>query len=159
MVSAVISPKTERAVERQRFAAGWEDEHMKRSRLADGTLDDNDLLQLARSKATPVELVQEPTLEEVADEDRSIVTSVLLAMQAVQYPTKVFKSWTVGIEPTGYLITGMLPPDFEVSLSDLEMLHFVNPVRIANVRVVRSNGSNQVHPHRGPCTARGLAVG
>lgn len=117
---------------------------MKRARLSDGTLDDADLMRLARDRAVPIELVPEPTLDEVADEDKPLIQSIILAMQAVRHPEKLFRSWSVVIDPSGYLVTGMLPTDFELNLSDLELLQAVNPLRITSVRVVQSNGSNQV---------------
>ena len=56
-------------------------------------------------------------------------------------PFILHKQWS----PQGYTITGVLPSEYEISMTDLEMLQAVNPVRIASIQLKHGGHSSQVH--------------
>eukprot|EP00961_Rhodomonas_salina_P220338 2979005-Rhodomonas_salina.1 len=86
--------------------------------------------------------IEQPTLDEVPEDDRAIVQNVLYAILACKHPDRLCTSWSVSCTNTQYVITALLPEsDWDVSLVDLELVQSVSPLRIVSVALVFQSGN------------------
>eukprot|EP00961_Rhodomonas_salina_P204158 2755036-Rhodomonas_salina.3 len=80
-------------------------------------------------------------LEEVSEEDRPLVQNTIYAVLACKHPERLCTSWNVVCAKTHYIVNTILPAgDFDISLSDLELINSLSPLRITNIAVVSESG-------------------
>jgi len=90
-------------------------------------------------------IMDPPILDDVTENDKPLVQNILYAIYACKHPDKIFTSWTVTCTPTTYVITANMPDEnFDMSMSDLQLIHSVSPLRISSVSIVNANAKNKL---------------
>jgi hypothetical protein len=87
---------------------------------------------------------EEPTLPEVAEEDKTLVRNILYVAKALQSVERTFSSWQVQVKSDGYLVVLYLSPGFSLSLGDLQTLRDVSTLRVQSVQVRDDDGRAQL---------------
>jgi hypothetical protein len=84
-------------------------------------------------------------LDNVHVEDRVIIRNVVAAIEALKLE-KILLSWTVDITQGGYAVNAYIidSVDCEISKSELDTIHDVNPLRIISASVARTGGKLRV---------------
>jgi hypothetical protein len=84
-------------------------------------------------------------LDNVHVEDRVIVRNVVAAIEALKLE-KILLSWTVDVTQGGYAVNAYISDsvDCEISKSELDTIHDVNPLRIISAGVARIGGKLRV---------------
>jgi hypothetical protein len=86
-----------------------------------------------------------PQLDEVAENDKTLVENVLYAIMTCKHPEKFFSSWAVSCTATTYMVAANMPDEnFDLNMSDLQAIHSVSPLRIASISVANTNGKNKL---------------
>lgn len=83
-------------------------------------------------------------LPEVDEEDRPLVHNVIYSLMVCKHPEALCTSWSVSCTATHYNVTAVLPDEFDVGLTDLELIQSLNPLRIASVFVTVSDGKGKI---------------
>jgi hypothetical protein len=84
-------------------------------------------------------------LDNVHAEDRVIIRNVVAAIEALKLE-KILLSWTVDVTQGGYAVNAYINDavDCEISKSELDTIHDVNPLRVINASVARVGGKLRV---------------
>jgi len=90
-------------------------------------------------------VLEEPDLDGVKAEDRTLVKDVISLLSTLQHPAQLCKGWNVNlIGTTHYEVNGLIdtkkPGEWEVFLEDFELLRRIDPLRVQSVSV-RATGS------------------
>ena len=80
-------------------------------------------------------------LDNVHTEDRVIIRNVVAAIEALKLE-KILLSWTVDVVQGGYAVNAYINDlvDCEISKSELDTIHDVNPLRVISASLARIGG-------------------
>ena len=92
------------------------------------------------------DVLEEPTLDDVKTEDRSLVLDVISLLSVMQHPHRVCKDWSVKALRAQYEVTACIDTkggEWEVYFDDLNAIYSLDPPRIS-ISVKASGQSSTV---------------
>jgi hypothetical protein len=92
--------------------------------------------------------MNEPSLQGVKQEDRTLVRNVIYILHACKHPERLCMSWSVtnARAGSGYEITGLLDPskDFEIFKDDLDLIKQADPLRVQPISIRKTGDTSQI---------------
>lgn len=92
--------------------------------------------------------MNEPALQGVKQEDRTLVRNVIYLLHACKHPERLCMSWSVtnARAGNGYEITGLLDPskDFEIFKDDLDLIKLADPLRVQPISIRKTGDTSQI---------------
>ena len=92
--------------------------------------------------------MNEPALQGVKQEDRTLVRNVIYLLHTCKHPERLCTSWSVTNARTGngYEITGLLDPskDFEVFKDELDLIKLADPLRVQPISLRKTGDTVQI---------------
>lgn len=92
--------------------------------------------------------MNEPALQGVKLEDRTLVRNVIYLLNACKHPERLCMSWSVtnSRSGNGYEVTGLLDPskDFEIFKDDLDMIKLADPLRVQPISIRKTGDTSQI---------------
>lgn len=92
--------------------------------------------------------MNEPSLQGVKQEDRSLVRNVIYMLHVCKHPERLCMSWSVTNARTGsgYEITGLLDPskDFEIFKDDLDLIKQADTLRVQTISIRKTGDTSQI---------------
>lgn len=92
--------------------------------------------------------INEPSLQGVKQEDRTLVRNVIYLLHACKHPERLCMSWSVTNSRAGneYEITGLLDPskDFEIFKDDLDLIKQADPLRVQPISIRKTGDTSQI---------------
>jgi len=77
--------------------------------------------------------IRELPMDDIAEEDRTLVLNVVSLMVTIKYPIQTIKSWVKDQTSDFYYLKCYYPAGVPFSLKDLELIKDVNQVRVNDV--------------------------
>ena len=92
--------------------------------------------------------MNEPCIQGVKQEDRSMVRNVIYLLHACKHPERLCMSWSVtnSRSGSGYEVTGLLDPskDFEIFKEDFDLLKLADPLRVQSISLRKTGDTSQI---------------
>jgi hypothetical protein len=88
--------------------------------------------------------MNEPSLQGVRQEDRTLVRNVIYLLHACKHPERLCMSWSVTNKGKWYEITGLLFNDFEIFKDELDMIKLVDLLRVQHISIRKTGESVQI---------------
>jgi hypothetical protein len=92
--------------------------------------------------------MNEPSLQGVKQEDRTLVRNVIYVLHVCKHPERLCMSWSVTNARTGSgcEITGLLDPskDFEIFKDDLDLIKQADPLRVQTISIRKTGDTSQI---------------